>query len=48
MEKVVAEVRALGGDAPMKGDHGNSDLPPKNSHEALLIRCWAADQYSKQ
>ncbi|CAK9050987.1 unnamed protein product [Durusdinium trenchii] len=37
LESIIAEVRDLGGDAPMKGD-GHSDLPPKNSHEALLIR----------
>eukprot|EP00434_Breviolum_minutum_P029253 symbB.v1.2.025875.t1/scaffold2471.1/size78466/1 len=37
LDRLIAEVRNLGGDAPIKGD-GNSDLPPKNSHEALLIR----------
>lgn len=37
LEAIIAEVRNLGGDAPVKGD-GSSDLPPKNSHEALLIR----------
>lgn len=35
----VAEVRALAGDAPIKGDGATAtDLPPKNSHEALLHR----------
>ncbi|CAJ1462025.1 unnamed protein product [Effrenium voratum] len=37
LESLIAEVRSLAGDAPVKGD-GNNDLPPKNSHEALLIR----------
>jgi len=37
MEYLIAEVRNLGGDGPVKGD-GSNDLPPKNSHEALLIR----------
>eukprot|EP00931_Biecheleriopsis_adriatica_P006400 TRINITY_DN107807_c0_g1_i1.p1 TRINITY_DN107807_c0_g1~~TRINITY_DN107807_c0_g1_i1.p1 ORF type:complete len:544 (+),score=161.55 TRINITY_DN107807_c0_g1_i1:64-1695(+) len=36
--KVIAEVRALAGDAPIKGDGNNTDLPPKSSHEALLQR----------
>eukprot|EP00930_Biecheleria_cincta_P074004 TRINITY_DN61242_c0_g1_i1.p1 TRINITY_DN61242_c0_g1~~TRINITY_DN61242_c0_g1_i1.p1 ORF type:complete len:556 (+),score=125.60 TRINITY_DN61242_c0_g1_i1:99-1670(+) len=34
----VAEVRALAGDAPIKGDGVATDMPPKNSHEALLHR----------
>eukprot|EP00435_Cladocopium_sp_Y103_P015297 s1035_g3.t1 len=37
LDRMIAEVRNLAGDAPIKGD-GQSDLPPKNSHEALLIR----------
>lgn len=37
LDRMIAEVRNLAGDAPIKGD-GQSDLPMKNSHEALLIR----------
>jgi len=34
----VAEVRALAGDAPIKGDGAAAEMPPKNSHESLLHR----------